>query len=88
MPNRIDRIRRSQDLVRDGIESPFARPVQEPVSPEVEAWARQLCIGFGDSPDRQIGNPPHPAWRAWVGYAELAVKAAATLGYRKQELAA
>jgi hypothetical protein len=88
MPNRIDRIRRTRTLVQDGIDNPFARPADMPVSPEVETWARQLCISFGDRPERLIGNPANPAWRAWVGYAELAVKAASALGYQRQERAA
>lgn len=59
--------------------NPLSRTHDAPVSAETEAWARALCSAFGADPETIIGMPEAPRWRSWVGYAELAVKAAATL---------
>lgn len=65
----------------DDFVNPFARQPTAPVSAEVEAWARALCVAWGALPDKIIGFPEAPRWRSWVGYAEFAIKAADALGY-------
>lgn len=74
-------------LIGEGIANPFARPHDAPVTSEVEEWARALCTAYGAKPDKLIGFPEAPAWRSWVGYAELAINAAAALGYERRRAA-
>jgi hypothetical protein len=57
-------------LAGDAFE-PYVAP---PVTEEEEWWSRQLCIEVGDSdPDRIIGAPPLPCWRAYLSYARWAI---------------
>lgn len=63
--------------------SPFSRDRFEPVDPLVIEWARALCTALGAKPDELIGEPQYPRWRAWVGYAENASRAAEALGFSR-----
>lgn len=63
--------------------SPFSRDRFEPVDPLVIEWARALCTDFGAKPDELIGEPQYPRWRAWVGYAENASRAALAMGFSR-----
>lgn len=49
-----------------------------------EEMARALCIVEGLNPDKVIGNPPHPRWRAYLTYAAIALRANAHIAAQPQ----
>lgn len=67
--------------------NPFNRDRFVPVDPLITEWARALCEDYGAKPDELIGMPEYPRWRAWVGYAENASRAAVALGFTRVEAA-
>jgi len=57
----------------------FEPYVPEPVTEAEEAWSRALCVAADDDPERIVGCPALPLWRAYLTYARLAMKARAAL---------
>lgn len=53
------------------------------VLPAEEAFARALRAVDQVKPNKVIGNPPHPRWYAYLGFAQRAMAAARAVGWRE-----